>query len=237
VSNSLVWVFIAATAFAAVSAPSIGVAAVQGYEAQPGTFSGNVSGSFQADIYAVAPANDQVSGSVTFTYHFQRPTRPPLSTAQCNPAAPVLAASGCARNCAKKDDYFVYQSGPLTGVPVIKYSPSCNAGVSGSVTPMGTGEARMACEDGNHWGGSTVAHVVMRVGPLYHFNNPRTWRTGFTWHYSNVAELLWPYVTLATPVQIRCHSGPRLQVRPLDPGPVLVNPPPPTMRILPRPLP
>lgn len=236
-TNRLAWVFLATGFAAAVSVSSTGVAAVQGYVAPNGTFSGSSSGYLQADIYSATPSNDVVSGNVTFSYNFQRPTRPALTTAQCNASAPLLPASGCARNCVKKDDYFVYQSGPLTGVPVIKYSPSCNAVVNGTVTAMGTGEARAACENGNHWGGSTVAHIVMRIGPLYQFNNPRTWRTGSTWHYNNDAELLWPYVSLATPVQIRCHSGPRLQIRPADPGPTLVNPPPPTMRIRPRPRP
>jgi hypothetical protein len=178
-----------------------------GYELPFGTVPTTITGSFHADIYESSPAQDIVTGEVQFALSFTVPTLAPPSLAQCDPNSPLVGAIGCARSCAKKDDYVVYQSAPLQGIPVFSYSPTCNAPVLGSVTPVPVSMARAACEESNSWGGATQLDVVMHVGALYQFHNPRTWQTGGIWHFEDTAELFWPHVRLQTPVQIACHES------------------------------
>ena len=180
---------------------------INGYPAPAGSYTGGSTGAFAAMIHEADPGADRVSGEAAFSFQFKVPVFPPPTTMECDPAAPVVKPGECNHACVKKDGYILYQSEPLAGIPVIWLTPTCEAPVAGPITPIDTATARKTCVSKGAWGGTTTATVRLKVGPLYHFNQPRTTRTATGWSYQNDANLVWPNVVLEVPVIIQCVGG------------------------------
>jgi len=183
------------------------------YPASSGSYSGSYSGNFTATVTQGDRGGGRLGGAVSYSYQFDVPSRPALTSAQCQNNTPVTGPNDCNRSCIKKDSYKRYLTGVLTGVPAISATASCAAPISGTLQNLELTEAYDACGTANAWGGQASSTVSTLVGPLFHFNNPRTHQTtsgglfhsSTEWSLTNEAELLLPNLVISVEASITCN--------------------------------